>query len=352
MSENKLGEESSPYLLQHAKNPVNWHGWNSESLEKAKSENKPIFLSVGYSSCHWCHVMAHESFENEDIARVLNDNFINIKVDREERPDIDDIYQKACQMVTGQGGWPLSVFLTPEKKPFYTGTYFPPLDSYNRPGFGSIVRQLAQAWKENQKDVVKKAENFVEQMRIPVASQNTPVVKPILDEAAVNLLQMGDMTYGGFGRAPKFPSAANISFLFRYGHLSGISKFTSFALLTLRKMAKGGIFDQIGGGFHRYSTDARWLVPHFEKMLYDNALLSVNYAEAYQITSDKFYLDVMKKTLDYTLKEMTSPEGYFYSTQDADTDGEEGKCDVCRYCIMHRKRKVPGHEIVFNHGNF
>ena len=267
MSENKLGEESSPYLLQHAKNPVNWHGWNSESLEKAKSENKPIFLSVGYSSCHWCHVMAHESFENEDIARVLNDNFINIKVDREERPDIDDIYQKACQMVTGQGGWPLSVFLTPEKKPFYTGTYFPPLDSYNRPGFGSIVRQLAQAWKENQKDVVKKAENFVEQMRIPVASQNTPVVKPILDEAAVNLLQMGDMTYGGFGRAPKFPSAANISFLFRYGHLSGISKFTSFALLTLRKMAKGGIFDQIGGGFHRYSTDARWLVPHFEKML-------------------------------------------------------------------------------------
>ena len=269
--------------------------------------------------------MAHESFENEDIARVLNDNFINIKVDREERPDIDDIYQKACQMVTGQGGWPLSVFLTPEKKPFYTGTYFPPLDSYNRPGFGSIVRQLAQAWKENQKDVVKKAENFVEQMRIPVASQNTPVVKPILDEAAVNLLQMGDMTYGGFGRAPKFPSAANISFLFRYGHLSGISKFTSFALLTLRKMAKGGIFDQIGGGFHRYSTDARWLVPHFEKMLYDNALLSVNYAEAYQITSDKFYLDVMKKTLDYTLKEMTSPEGYFYSTQDADTDGEEGK---------------------------
>ena len=157
MSENKLGEESSPYLLQHAKNPVNWHGWNSESLEKAKSENKPIFLSVGYSSCHWCHVMAHESFENEDIARVLNDNFINIKVDREERPDIDDIYQKACQMVTGQGGWPLSVFLTPEKKPFYTGTYFPPLDSYNRPGFGSIVRQLAQAWKENQKDVVKKS---------------------------------------------------------------------------------------------------------------------------------------------------------------------------------------------------
>ena len=266
-----------------------------------------------------------QSFENEDIAQILNDNFINIKVDREERPDIDDIYQKACQMVTGQGGWPLSVFLTPEKKPFYVGTYFPPLDSYGRPGFGSITRQLAQAWKENHSDVVKKAENFVDQMRKPIVSENIPVEKSILDEAAINLLQMGDMTYGGFGRAPKFPSAANISFLFRYGQLSGISKFTGFALLTLRKMARGGIFDQIGGGFHRYSTDARWLVPHFEKMLYDNALLSVNYAEAYQITSDKFYLDVMKKTLDYTLKEMTSPEGYFYSTQDADTEGEEGK---------------------------
>ena len=325
MGENRLGLESSPYLLQHAKNPVDWYGWNSESLEKAKSENKPIFLSIGYSSCHWCHVMAHESFENQDIAQILNDNFVSIKVDKEERPDIDDIYQKACQMVTGQGGWPLSVFLTPEKKPFYVGTYFPPIDSYGRPGFGSIARQLAQAWMENHGDVVKKAETFVEQLCRPVVSKNILVEKSILDEAAVNLLQMGDMTHGGFGIAPKFPSAANISFLFRYGQLSGISKFTNFALLTLRKMARGGIFDQIGGGFHRYSTDARWLVPHFEKMLYDNALLSVNYAEAYQITSDNFYLDVMKKTLDYTLKEMTSPEGYFYSTQDADTDDEEGK---------------------------
>ena len=185
MSENHLGRESSPYLLQHAKNPVNWYGWNSESLEKSKSENKPIFLSIGYSSCHWCHVMAHESFENEDIAQILNDNFINIKVDREERPDIDDIYQKACQMVTGQGGWPLSVFLTPEKKPFYVGTYFPPLDSYGRPGFGSITRQLAQAWKENHSDVVKKAENFVDQMRKPIVSENIPVEKSILDEAAI-----------------------------------------------------------------------------------------------------------------------------------------------------------------------
>ncbi|MDI1496164.1 MAG: hypothetical protein K8823_1472 [Cenarchaeum symbiont of Oopsacas minuta] len=325
MNENLLAKESSPYLLQHAKNPVDWHGWNSESLQKAKSENKPIFLSVGYSSCHWCHVMAHESFENNDIAQLLNESFVNIKVDREERPDIDDIYQKACQMVTGQGGWPLSVFLTPDQKPFYVGTYFPPLDSYGRPGFGSIVRQLAQAWTENHKDVVKKAEKFVEQMSKPIKSEKITVEKSVIDEAAVNLLQIGDMTYGGFGRAPKFPSAANISFLFRYGQISGISKFTSFALLTLRKMARGGIFDQIGGGFHRYSTDTMWLVPHFEKMLYDNALLSVNYAEAYQITCDEFYLDIMKKTLNYVLKEMTSLEGYFYSAQDADTDGEEGK---------------------------
>jgi hypothetical protein len=326
MVENNLIHETSPYLLQHAENPVNWYGWNDEALQKAKDENKPIFLSVGYSACHWCHVMAHESFENNDVAEFMNENFVNIKVDREERPDIDDIYQKACQITTGQGGWPLSVFLTPDQKPFYVGTYFPVLDSYGRPGFGSICRQLAQAWKEKPKDIEKSAESFIhalhktEKITVPTKLEQT-----ILDEAAMNLFQLGDPTYGGFGSAPKFPNAANISFLFRYAKMANLPKFNEFALKTLNKMAKGGIFDQIGGGFHRYSTDTKWLVPHFEKMLYDNALMPVNYCEAYQITKDPFYLDVLQKTLDFVLREMTSSEGGFYSAYDADSEGVEGK---------------------------
>ena len=329
MSENKLDRESSPYLLQHAKNPVHWYAWNEESLSKAKKENKPIFLSVGYSSCHWCHVMAHESFEDDEIAKVMNENFVNIKVDREERPDLDDIYQKVCQMSTGQGGWPLSVFLTPEQSPFYVGTYFPAIDSYGRPGFGSLCRQLAQSWKEKPKDVEKAADSFLQNLdklqQFPTPSE---IDKSTLDEAAINLLQMADTTYGGFGQAPKFPSASNLSFMFRYTRLSGISKFEKFALLTLKKMAKGGIFDQIGGGFHRYSTDARWLVPHFEKMLYDNALLPIVYSEAYQITKDSFFSEVVRKTLDYVIREMTSDNGTFFSAQDADTNGEEGQTFV------------------------
>ena len=326
---NNLVRETSPYLLQHKDNPVEWYSWNDESLKKAKDENKPIFLSVGYSSCHWCHVMAHESFENDDVAKIMNENFVNIKVDREERPDLDDIYQKICQMSTGQGGWPLSVFLTPDQKPFYVGTYFPVLDSYGRPGFGSLCRQLAQAWKEKPKDVCTSSEQFMSNLtKLERVSDGGEIEKSILDEAAVNLLQVADTNYGGFGQAPKFPNAANLSFMFRYSKLSGITKFQEFALMTLKKMAKGGIFDQIGGGFHRYSTDSRWLVPHFEKMLYDNALLPPVYAEAYQITKDPFYLDVVTKTLDYVIREMTSTFGLFYSAQDADTKGEEGQTFV------------------------
>jgi len=329
VSENKLGHESSPYLLQHAKNPVHWNAWNEEALGRAKKENKPIFLSVGYSSCHWCHVMAHESFEDEEIAKIMNENFVNIKVDREERPDLDDIYQKACQMTTGQGGWPLSVFLTPDQRPFYVGTYFPALDSYGRPGFGSLCRQLAQSWKEKPKDIEKAADSFMQNLgNLQQHQAPSKIDKSILDEAAINLLQIADATYGGFGQAPKFPNASNLSFMFRYSKLSGISKFQKFALLTLKKMAKGGIFDQIGGGFHRYSTDARWLVPHFEKMLYDNALLPIVYSEAYQITKDPFFRNVVKKTLDYVIREMTSSGGTFFSAQDADTNGEEGQTFV------------------------
>jgi len=324
--ENSLIYETSPYLLQHAKNPVNWYSWNETALKKAKEENKPIFLSIGYSSCHWCHVMAHESFENDDIANIMNENFINIKVDREERPDIDDIYQKVCQMATGQGGWPLSVFLTPEQKPFYVGTYFPILDSYGRPGFGSLLRQLSQSWKEKPQDIKKAAENFLTNLQ-KTESLTAPskLERSILDEAAMNLMQLADQANGGFGTAPKFPNSANISFILRYAKLSGISKFKEFALKTLKKMARGGIFDQLGGGFHRYSTDSRWLAPHFEKMLYDNALIPIVYGEAYQITKDPFYLTIVTKTLNFVLREMTSDDGGFYSAKDADSEGEEGK---------------------------
>ena len=332
---NRLAKETSPYLLQHAYNPVDWYPWGEEALQKAKQENKPIFLSVGYSACHWCHVMAHESFEDDEIAKIMNENFINIKVDREERPDLDDIYQRACQLATGTGGWPLSVFLTPEHKPFYVGTYFPKDSSshYNMPGFKTILLQLSAAYKNKNHEIEAASSEFMDalsQMAKDVVTRTGVTEKPslersILDEAAVGLLQMGDPVYGGFGHAPKFPNASNLMFLLRYYHISTMSRFRDFVIFTADKIAAGGIYDHLGGGFARYATDQKWLVPHFEKMLYDNALLSQLYVELYQITKAEQYMQITRKTLDYAIREMTHPEGGFYSAQDADSEHEEGK---------------------------
>ena len=326
---NRLIHETSPYLLQHAHNPVDWYPWGEEALERAKREQKPILLSIGYSACHWCHVMERESFENEGIAAIMNELFVNIKVDREERPDLDEIYMNAVQVMTRHGGWPMTVFLTPDLKPFYGGTYYPPTDRYGRPGFPKVMQAVAEAFNEQNAQVLQQADQITTQLN-QISNIVDPHEHELTEELMTNAFQhyrtQFDSHYGGFGNAPKFPPSMGLPFLLRYWHHSGNAHALEMVELTLQKMAYGGMYDQLGGGFHRYSTDERWLVPHFEKMLYDNAQLVVAYFEASQATQNPFYCDIATETLDYVLREMYDAEnGGFYSTQDADSEGVEGK---------------------------
>jgi uncharacterized protein len=324
---NRLAGETSPYLLEHADNPVDWFPWGDEALAMARTENKPILLSIGYSACHWCHVMARESFEDPAIAAQMNRDFINIKVDREERPDLDQVYMRAVQGMTGSGGWPMTVFLTPELVPFYGGTYFPPVDRYNMPGFPRVLLGVASAYRQDPEGVAQTAAALLAELRRMNAAQESSgtINVSTLEAAARSIARSYDARFGGFGSAPKFPAAQSLEFLLRCQQRTDDAQLLEMVMHTCRRMAEGGMYDQLGGGFHRYSTDAEWLVPHFEKMLYDNALLARLYLHVYQVTDEPFYRRIVEETLDYVAREMTDASGGFYATQDADSEGVEGK---------------------------
>jgi len=324
---NRLINEKSPYLLQHAYNPVEWYPWGKEAFEKAVKENKPIFLSIGYSTCHWCHVMEHESFEDSTVADLLNKYFVSIKVDREERPDIDNIYMTVAQILTGSGGWPLTIIMTPDKKPFFAGTYFPKESRFGRPGLIDILQQIASAWSNDKERILSSADKIINAVKQTSNSLQAggEISLDIIKKSVKDFTDKFDKEFGGFGNSPKFPSPHNLLFLLRQYADTKDPEILKMVTKTLDKMEEGGIFDQIGFGFHRYSTDKKWLVPHFEKMIYDQAMLTMAYTETNQITKEEKYKQTADKIIKYVLRDMTSKEGGFFTAEDADSVGEEGK---------------------------
>ena len=343
---NRLAKESSPYLLQHKNNPVNWYPWGREAFDRARELDRPIFLSIGYSTCHWCHVMEHESFEDEKVAQLLNENYISIKVDREELPEIDHVYMSVCQAMTGRGGWPLTIIMTPNKEPFFAGTYFSKIGRFGRPGMLEILPSISDAWKNKREELIvsaKKINSFL--LKSNKKEIGKDLDQTILENAYAQFISKYDKINGGFGIKPKFPSAHNLIYLLRYHHMNGDKTSLMMVENTLQKMRLGGIFDHIGYGFHRYSTDQEWLVPHFEKMLYDQAMLTIAYTEAFQITGNKLYQNIAEEILDYVNRDMTDKRGGFYSAEDADSEGEEGLFYI--WTLKELEKIINGEDLLF-----